>query len=778
MEDTSPNKHFVKRTKKKKATVNESLKIKKFPIHQPNHRRSNSENKKKVPNQSLVESGHVIKLITKGPSINKLFFKNDNVSLKSDSVPKTNKKLIKKFRSIHIDKGKNDIYNNIMIKKKYDKIKDSNIALNHYNKDCIEKIHNLKGVVNDFHINNKDKKLKKPNYINKNCLSNEKLFAFNKSLKSNPMNELYEPLKEKEKIKKPLHKIQSVNQEKRQYKFSDFKVIEDLKKEEEEDDESLENINPDDYREGNNIQLIEGNSLSEEKDESSSLSSDDNNNKEKEKKDKKKKKSDILTNLVNQSIKDEKKKIERYPSQNNYNSNYNSEAEENYFKNDTKFFMSPKVNSGHPSNKSLKSDTKSDYFNNNIAYFNDLTNNNDDLNKNSFLGGPVNKNKIRKNISIATNSYCDYEGDNEEGYDLLEFGNKIVNNLTANDSYINIKSSETNHQINKDNLSNIQVINSINSNDNKDNMNNNTINSQNALKVNNQIIENNENIDNKKLISSTNLIQNTNSRIYNNNNNNTNNTLFLNQNEFQRNIPENFNPSNVINIHNMNNFNNNNYIFGNNHYLNGNEIYHNLNHYINISINKNIENNSKRSQSNVINDSRPIIMNRNNLYNYQENINSKIDEKYYISKNYVMNTNNQNDSVDLNQYNQNNQLINENNNNFMNYDINYNPNRYLKNNSNHYPIINNTNMSLNNNYDSIYDKINNQLFFSNNIDNNNNNNININYFNYINSQNNLNNELNNNMNSIFLNNNQINYKTYKQNQKRSKYSFHGNNHII
>ena len=36
-------------------------------------------------------------LITKGPSINKLFFKNDNISLKSESVPKRNKKLLKKY---------------------------------------------------------------------------------------------------------------------------------------------------------------------------------------------------------------------------------------------------------------------------------------------------------------------------------------------------------------------------------------------------------------------------------------------------------------------------------------------------------------------------------------------------------------------------------------------------------------------------------------------------------------------------------------------------------
>ena len=32
-------------------------------------------------------------------------------------MPKANKKSVKKFRSINIDKGKNEIYNNIMIKK-------------------------------------------------------------------------------------------------------------------------------------------------------------------------------------------------------------------------------------------------------------------------------------------------------------------------------------------------------------------------------------------------------------------------------------------------------------------------------------------------------------------------------------------------------------------------------------------------------------------------------------------------------------------------------------
>ena len=150
-----------------------------------------SEHEKKAPNKSLLE-GAVINLITKGPSINKLIFKNDNFSLKSGSMPKANKKQVKKFRSIHIDKGKNDIYNNIMIKKKYDNIKNSNITLNYYNMDCIEKMHNLKGEAKDFLSNNNMKKSKKPNYISKNCISNDKLMTFNNNIMNkNPIYEFY-----------------------------------------------------------------------------------------------------------------------------------------------------------------------------------------------------------------------------------------------------------------------------------------------------------------------------------------------------------------------------------------------------------------------------------------------------------------------------------------------------------------------------------------------------------------------------------------------------------
>ena len=76
MEDISPKNNFIKRSKKKKATVNESVNLKKKEINLiSNHIRSNSEHIKNIQNKSLFESGSIYNLITKGPSINKLFFK-------------------------------------------------------------------------------------------------------------------------------------------------------------------------------------------------------------------------------------------------------------------------------------------------------------------------------------------------------------------------------------------------------------------------------------------------------------------------------------------------------------------------------------------------------------------------------------------------------------------------------------------------------------------------------------------------------------------------------
>ena len=781
MEDISSKNNSVKRAKKKKATINESLNSKKLANNRlSSHKRSNSEHIKKNPSKSLLEPGTIINLITKGPSINKLFFKNDNISLKSGSMPKANKKAVKKFRSINIDKGKNEIYNNIMIKKqldrKYDSIKNNNPTLNYYNMDYIEKLYNLKGVAKDFISNNNMKKSRKPNYINKNSISNDKL-TFNNILAEHPIFEFYSPLKEKERIKKPLQKIQSVNQEKREYKFSDFKVIKNAQKEEkiENDDESLENINPDDFREGNNIQLIEGSSFSEENDESSSLSSENNDEKKEENKNKNKKK-DKLSNLVNKSMKNnEKQKIERWPSQ-----NY-SDIDDNYFINETKIFMSPRINSNHPSNKSLKSDGKSDCFNNLVNYFNEATNNNDSLNKNSI----INKSKIRKIESIMTNSNFDYEAENEEGYDLVDIGNKIVSNLNINDSYTNIKSNDislnnlnNNNHINNDNnyINNIHTIKNVNINENVDNSNNNIFNNyKNNVGNKNYVGNNNKNkVPINKPMNNNRYIND-----FNDNFNNINSNL-LNRNDINefklRNYMGKVNQSNIINIHNMNNFNNNNFIISNdNSRLNPNQINSNYNNSMNNFINNNIN----FPQNNIFNEQSSYVVNNNNFYDG----NNQINNANFNTKNYGMNKNDQINQLQLNQLNQHNNFINENNNQYINNDLNNITNRFILNNSNFFNsningnISNNMNLNnninnitnINNNVNKLYNK-NNNIYLQNGRDVQNNNlNLNSN-LNYNNSNKYLNNEINT---PIFSGNNQL---VYNQMQQQMNYSNINNNY--
>ena len=776
MEEISTRKNFIRRSKKKKATINESSKSKKDQLFQGNHNRSNSENIKNAPNKSLLQPGAVINLIAKGPSINKLFFKNDNISLKSESMPKTNKKGVKKFRSINIDKVKNDIYNNIIINKnKENESKNSNISLNYYDIDCIEKMYNLRGEAKDFLSggNNQKqsnmKKSKKPNFISKNYISNDKLMNFNNHLHRNPIYDFYQPFKDKDLIKKPIHKIQSVNQEKRQYKYSDFKVIKDAHENENANDDSYGNINPDDFREGT-IEFIGGSSFSEEKDESSSLSSNEGNNIIKEKK---RKKSDRLSNLVNKSIKNnEKNKIERLPSQNYYNSNNNSEIEENYFKNDTKFFMSPKIKSKHPSNKSVKSDAKSDYFNSIIAYFNDP---NDSINKNSSIGLPINKNRITKIESLATNSNIDYEAEIEVEDDLAEIGNqvnnslehnKFVNNLTINDSYINIKSPDVSQNNIYNTVNNERdVKNFNNTNENYENINNNIANDNYYL--------NNINNDNKNILNSKN------NKNLNNISNDFNKDI-INKNkieEFQlKNLRGNSNQSNIINIHNMNNFNNNNFIFGNSNQMNSN---------INNPMNNIMNNNISIPQYNINNEQSPYTLNKNNLYNFQGNI-RVIDPNFNIN-NYIMNKNNQINAYQLNQLALNNRLMNDNNNQY-NYGINANLNRYIINNQNYFnPDNNNINSNfnnlINNKSNNFYNQ--NKLFNFNEMENQNN--INMNYLNYLNISNNANNELNNinnyknqnilNPNMMNMNNQNMTNQNYINPLLYNNY-FNPNNNII
>ena len=184
MEGIITQKNFIKRRNKKLGTVKETTNVKKFPM---DHLRSNSENpKKKVISRNLMYPVEAFNLITKGPSINKLFIKNDNISLKSESVPKKNKKLVKKYKSINIDKEKIGLYNNLKLKVINDSnVKFSNNSVNDFNIDVIEKSHELKGSTKDFIQNenspndNYIKKIKKPNYISKNYISNDKLITYN-----------------------------------------------------------------------------------------------------------------------------------------------------------------------------------------------------------------------------------------------------------------------------------------------------------------------------------------------------------------------------------------------------------------------------------------------------------------------------------------------------------------------------------------------------------------------------------------------------------------------
>ena len=287
MERKIPHKNFVGRRKKKLATVIESVNNKKIQF---NHKRSNSEKAKK--SKKLVKfSVEAINLITKGPSINKLFFKNDNISLKSESVPKPNKKGIKKYKTINIDKGNIALYNNIKLLKQNDLgAKLSNNTVNNLNIDVLEKSKELKGSVKDFFPfdqNQKDNNLmkkRKPNFINKNCISNDKLIIYNNQIKTNPIIEFYKPLKDNEIKKNAIQKFQSVQQEKKFSKFSDCRIQKPLK--EDDMNGSLDDINPDEYREGKtNIELISDNSYLDN-DVSSSLSSneDEQNNETKKKK--------------------------------------------------------------------------------------------------------------------------------------------------------------------------------------------------------------------------------------------------------------------------------------------------------------------------------------------------------------------------------------------------------------------------------------------------------------------------------------------------------------
>ena len=559
MEGKKIQNNFIKKGIKKLGTLTESSNIKKFPT---NHLRSNSEKttKKNVLSRHLIHPAEAFNLITKGPSINKLFFKNDNISLKSGSVPKRNKKAVKKYKSINVDKGNIGLYNNLKLKVTNDSnVKFSNNTLNNYNIDVIEKSHELKGSTKDFIQNDnspKDnyiKKIKKPNYISKNCISNDKLTTYNNNkIKTNPIIEFYKPMKENE-LKKKIQKFQSYHQEKKISKFSDFKFNKKLKQE--DLDDSLDNINPDEYRHGKtNIEFISNDSY-QENEKSSSLSSNDEDQEQDTKNeksmDKKKKKIKNLSSINSQNM---PKQFENNSIKNAiiYNNN-NNEAEENYFRNDIAFFSSPKIYSNHTSNKSLKSDMKGDYFNNFMLNISDYSNLNvDNFNQNYADENMINKSTIKKIGSLNSNTDFDKENDDEKdklnkSNTYIEYANKFVNNLIINDSFNNLKMNEYNKSnINNENLNNNTYNNESYNNLNKERKYNNELNKNliETLDRDANFTQNNNKDNNYHQINMKNI-----NLTGNFNNNSLNyNSLPLN------NLVGNSNQSNFINIQNLNNF--------------------------------------------------------------------------------------------------------------------------------------------------------------------------------------------------------------------------------
>ena len=278
MEDIQEN-DSLEKTKITQKILNKNLNPKKISNHLPNHKRCNSEEMKNIP--PSLEKFYVINLRAKGPSISKFFFKKNNISLKSGSMPKLERRFLEKFRSIIIERDKHEI-SNIKIKENKNDIKKNNQTLNYLNMNFFEKKNNLKD--ENFILNEKSP-------IQKDYISNDTLEIFNNDLNTNQEYQIYA-------LNDPFKK----------------------------EDESCENINQDDFSEGSNIQLSEECSFCEKNNEAI-------NGEEDLKKEKKKEKQNSFLNDI-------------------------SENEDNYFKNETNFFSSPKINSKYSSNKSLKLDSK------------------------------------------------------------------------------------------------------------------------------------------------------------------------------------------------------------------------------------------------------------------------------------------------------------------------------------------------------------------------------------------------------------------------------------
>ena len=532
-------------------------------------------------------------------------------------------------------------------------------------------------------------------------------------------------------------------------KFSDLRVQKQLK--EEDMNGSLDNINPAEFREGKtNIELISDNSYVDN-DVSSSLSSDDDkqNNETKKRKYKIKKDAKIINSnsLNSQGL----AKFEKNSNKNVYVYN-NNDIDENYFKNDIAFFRSPQIYSNRTSNKSLISDPKGDFINNFMLNMNDSVGYNiDNFNKNYALENMLNKSIIKKLGSL--NSNIDFDKENEDENEINEKQNrannyfdnpKNLNNLNIQEQIHNLKISEQNiDNFNKGNIKNIENTNFMNENSNM--INNIQKNNKNNEAVNNIINNFSQNTDfdlncqrsKSQNIKTINIINN------NINSPNLNNISF-------NNLIGSPNQSNIINIQNMNNYNNNNFI------LNPNQINPNNSPNNNITF----DYNNTISHNRSLNESSPYMFRKNNLYDFNANIEDKMIQNIYG----YLNNNNLMNNLALNQLNQQNYLMNQRNN------IEYMNNIYQNK-----PFINNQNQIQQN--PIINSKMNN-IYNSNNIYNHQNSNNNI----YANNNLNQNYSNFNNLNIISQNNNNyqqnIQYNDNSQLKKKNKSNYYQKNNLM
>ena len=722
---------------------------------------------------SDTELGHsLIKKISINKKNNFLTpLEKSSISKRSSSNKSINKFNInstfhKKQKDTHLLKKMNSC--NYIDRNKFRNIQENQIKNDPKNFDNFGNISQI-NIENDNQLSN-SKSRHKPNYLMKSCFSKDKCltpkFKPEKRINNNSTNPILQfygnavnEINNNVNANKDL--INSQKNQRKIYKFSDFKNTQNHCVSDENNFQIKQTFN--NFGEGNNdiifdnqqnqnifddskfsddyVEFVGSSSFDDENELSSNLSSSRIHEKDEKENEKKNQKVDILSNLVNLSIKNNENLNYDRRDSNILNSSINNSSinDENFF---TKFFKSPR-NSMYYSNKSLKFGLVNKSFSDNNETNNsilngeirkNLNNNSYILNNLSIIGSNKQNNILsskKNNFSLFNKEYDDYDYNEDEDENNNNYiDNNKLNNLDFSNNNLNVEN------INKIN-NNETKMNNINTNQNSfdqvfnKNMFNNLNNTNNGI-MNNMIMDNKNggqyqiNENQMKMDQMYRNMNNNLSRSLNGNMNNINNNLPENgiNDQIKRSYTHNLTQSSVINIQNMNNYNNinnNNFVFQQMPMLKTN-VSRSCNTINNINpnylqMNQNVPNSNSKIPNSML---RYQNQNLNNEYiqNYEIQ-NGNIAANYYLNNN-----NNQNINFQLNQLMADNQnlLLNYNNNqNLINHNLN---NNYFNNN-------NNNNLIFNNNYllQQNHQNINNNLLNLNNNPNQFNNN------NYMNQRN-------------------------------------------